>query len=141
LRLTGWVKNQSISARLDEGDPWAKGLRYPGPVPSEDAVNKLDLISSADGRRWTAATDSLVRSETWTHVQGYVREAETVAGWRLSGNRQFLKRFLDAYPHDRLVMSVSVHRQRSRRRSDDFESWSPYVRYYLMGADGVAHTL
>jgi len=31
LKLAGWVKNESMSARLDEGDPWARGLRYPGP--------------------------------------------------------------------------------------------------------------
>jgi hypothetical protein len=142
LKLAGWVKNESMSARLDEGDPWARGLRYPGPGPSEDAVSKLDLIGSADGRRWSSGTDGLIRSETWTHVQGYGREEETVAGWRLSGNRPFLKRLLDGYPHDRLVLSVSVRRRRPRQQRDDFESYrSPYVRYYLMGADGVAHTL
>jgi hypothetical protein len=142
LRLMGWVSSQSTSARLDEGDPWAKGLRYPGPSPSEDAVSKLDLIGSPDGRRWTAGTDVLIRSETWTHVRGYGREEETVAGWRLSGNRSFLRRLLDGYPRDRLVLSVSVRRRRPRQQRDDFESYrSPYVRYYLMGADGVAHTL
>jgi hypothetical protein len=142
LRLMGWVSNQSTSARLDEGDPWAKGLRYPGPAPCEDAVSKLDLIGSPDGRRWTAGTDGVIRSETWTHVRGYGREEETVAGWRLSGNRPFLKRLLDGYPHDRLMLSVSVRRRRLRQQRDDLESYrSPYVRYYLMGADGVAHTL
>jgi hypothetical protein len=142
LRLTGWVQNQGVSARLDEGDPWGKALRYPGPAPSEDAVNKLGLTASADGRRWTVGTDALIRSETWTHVRGYGREEETVAGWRLSGNRRFLKRLLDGYPDDRLVLSVSVRRRRPRHGNDDFESYrSLYVRYYLMGADGVAHTL
>jgi hypothetical protein len=142
LRLMGWVSDQSISARLDEGDSWAKGLRYPGPAPCENAVSKLDLTGSADGRRWTDAAGGLIRSETWTHVQGYGREEETVAGWRLSGNRHFLKRLLDGYPNDRLVLSVSVRRRRPSHRSDDFESYRfPYVRYYLMGADGVAHTL
>lgn len=142
LRLTGWVQDQGVSARLDEGDPWGKALRYPGPAPSEDAVNKLGLTASADGRRWTVGTDALMRSETWTHVRGYGREEETVAGWRLSGNRRFLKRLLDGYPDDRVVLSVSVRRRRPRHGNDDFESHrSLYVRYYLMGADGVAHTL
>lgn len=142
FRLKGWVKNQSTSARLDEGDPWGRGLRYPGPGPSEDTVKKLDLIGSADGRRWTGGSDALIRSQTWTHTRGYGREAETVSGWRLSGNVHFLKRLLDGFPNDRLVLSVSIRRSRPRHRDDDFESYrSPYVRYYLMGADGVAHML
>jgi hypothetical protein len=49
---------------------------------------------------------------------------------------------LDGYPDQRLVLSVSVCRRRPGRQRDDFESYrSPYVRYYLIGADGVAHTL
>lgn len=142
LKLTSWVSDRSISARLDEGDPWSRGLQYPGPTPSHDATARLGLNSSADGRTWTAGPDCLLRRETWTHIQGYGREAETVAGSRLSATRGFLKRLLESYPSDRPVLSVSVRRRRSGRRSGDPETYrSLYVRYYLMGADGVAHSL
>ncbi len=142
LKLTAWVKERSMSARLDEGDTWARGRHYPGPTPSEEAVERLDLIRSADGRKWSSGTGGVLRSETWTHVRGYGRDKETVAGSRLSGNRPFVKLLHDSYPDERLVLSVSIRRRLPRQQRDDYESYrAQYVRYYLMGADGVAHTL
>lgn len=144
LRLTGWVVDEGVAARLDSGDPWAESLHYPGPAPSNDTIAKLGLAASADGRAWLAAgDDGLLRSETWTHIQGYGREAETIPGWRFSGDQRFLKRLLDAHPEDRLLLSVEIRRRPPRRSSkDEFEPYRwLYARYYLMGDDGVAHTL
>lgn len=144
LKLRGWVMNEHVSARIDESDPWAVGLHYPGPAPSMEMIAKIGLAASADGRTWSAGTDGLLRSETWTCVQGYGREMETISGWRLSGDKGFLKRLLDANSEDRLIMSVEVQRQPPRwgRDKDEFELYPwPYVRYYLMGDDGVAHAL
>lgn len=144
LKLRGWVIDEHISARIDRSDPWAEDLRYPGPSPSEDTIAKLGLALSEDGRIWTVESDSLLRSETWTHIRGYGREAETIPGWRLSGNQSFLERLLDAHPDDRLLLSVEVERRPPRYGVDknEFESYPwPYARYYLMEKDGVAHAL
>jgi hypothetical protein len=144
LKLRGWVSNKNIPARLDEGDPWAEGLDYPGPGPSEDTISKLGLSASSDGRTWTAGTEGLIRSETWTHTQGYERETETISGWRLSGNVSFLKRLLDAHPESCLLLGVEVRRRPPRHRGNEpeFEPYpQPYGRYYLMEEDGVAHAL
>lgn len=144
LRLEGWVMNDRISARLDEGDPWAAKVYYPGPRPSTGTLATVGLAASADGRRWSAGSDDWLRSETWTLNRGYGREAETICGWRLSGNAAFLQRLFAAYPEERLVVSVAVERTPPRygRDQDEFDSYpAPYTRYYLIGADGVAHAL
>jgi hypothetical protein len=143
LKLTGWVMNDRISARLDEGDPWAEDLYYPGPRPSADAIARLGLKGSVGRRRWTAGLHDWLRSETWTQTRGYGREAETITGWRLSGNRGFLQSLFHAYSEDRLVVSVTVRRRPPRHaRGDEFNSYpEPYIRYYLIGADGVPQAL
>lgn len=144
LKLTGWVTSGSVAARLDESDPWAEGITYPGPAPADDMIEKLALAESAHGGTWSLKPDGLLRSETWTHTQGYAREAETVPGSRLSGDRVFVKRMLEVHPEDRLLLSVEVRRWPPRHRRDQkgFQSYLlPYARYYLMGADGVAHAL
>lgn len=144
LRLLGWVMSASEAARLDEDDPWAAKLRYPGPIPSASTVETLGLISSSDGRRWTTGPDALLRSESWSNIVGSGREKETVTGMRLSGNLEFIKVLLRKHPRDCLVLSVSVRRRPPRDRGDSekFEPYPlPYVRYYLMDTDGIARPL
>jgi hypothetical protein len=144
LKLSGWVTDEHVSARLDKGDPWAEDVYYPGPVPSEDSTAKLGLSASADGRVWTTGTEGFVRSETWTHTQGYGRDMETIAGSRLSGNAAFVKRLFEVYPDSCLLLCVQVRRRPPRNRGGEpeFEQYpQPYARYYLMGGDGVAHAL
>ncbi len=141
LRLSGWVLSTDWSTRLDEEDPWASKLRYPGPIPSESIVEKLALTPSTDGRRWTAEPDVLLRSESWSQVVSVGREKEFVSGTRLSGNREFIRHLLERYPQDCLVVSVSVRRIPPRDRRDNEEAapypW-PYVRYYLLDSDEIA---
>ena len=144
LELRGWVTDEQIPARLDEQDPWADGLRYPGPAPSDETTAKIGLSASANGRTWTVGTDGMIRGETWTLLRGYGREAEMISGSRLSGNEGFLKGLLHAYPEDLLILSVEVSRRPTRYGSDrdEVERYpGPYARYYLLGADCVAHAL
>jgi hypothetical protein len=144
LKLSGWVTDEHISAQLDEGDPWAEGMNYPGPVPSADMIAKLYLSASTDGRIWTAGTEGLLRSEIWTHAQGSGTESVRVSGCRLSGNQTFLRRLLEAYPESCVLLAVQVRRQPPRNRAGEpeFEPYpQPYALYYLLEADGVAHAL
>ena len=146
LRVVGWVTDHSIGARLDEHDPWSEGLGYPGPAPSNGMIQAMGLVASADRRTWTAGTEGMLRSETWTAIHGYSREAETISGSRLSADQGFLRRLLDVHPDERLIVSVEVHRFSTR----DSSNWNGdelgrhralYARYYLIGGDGVAHSL
>ncbi|WP_286902711.1 NACHT domain-containing protein [Vreelandella sedimenti] len=144
LKLKAWVTDESDPARLDEGDPWAKSLHFPGPRPSDDEIKKMGLVASEDGRTWRSGIECLLRSETWTRTQGYGQEMETIPGWRLSGNRGFLKRLLNAHPDYCLILSVEIRRRPPRhdRGNDEFGRYpQPYARYYLMEEDGVPHAL
>ena len=140
----GGLTGEHVSAQLDKNDPWAEGLYYPGPVPSAATIARLGLSGSTDGRTWAVGTAGLLRSETWTRIQGYGRESETVPGSRLSGDQGFIKHLLDADREYRLLLSVEIRRRSPRYSSDqdEFEPYPwPYARYYLMEDDGVAHAL
>lgn len=144
FRLAGWLSNENESAALDEYDPWADRLDYPGPRPAQSIVERLGLNGDTDGRLWVSASGAILRSESWTRVVGFGREEENVPGNRLSCDRSFLLELLKAHPHDCLVLSVSVRRKPPRSSSDknEFEPYPwPYVRYYLLGDDGIARSL
>lgn len=102
------------------------------------------LTSADDARRWVTKSGAHVRSEIWTHSNGYGREKETIPGNRLSADRAFLKELLTANPEHWLVVSLSMRRRGSRYSSSDEDLSSyvpPYVRYYLIKEDGIARTL
>ncbi|WP_026036035.1 AVAST type 3 anti-phage nuclease/ATPase Avs3a [Cupriavidus sp. BIS7] len=144
FRLTGWLLSENESAALDEYDPWADRLDYPGPRPDPSIVERLCLNGDAGGRLWASASGAILRSESWTRVVGLGREEENVPGNRLSCDHGFLLELLKAHPHDCLVLSVSVRRKPPRSSSDknEFEPYPwPYVRYYLLGDDGIARSL
>ena len=144
FRLVGWVASRNAQFGIDEYDPWGEKLEYPGPRPDISIVDRLGLTPYDDGRRWVTASGSILRSETWTHIVGYGRERDTVSGTRLSGTRSFLHELLKAHPRDYLLLSVSVRRRPTRYNSggDEFEPYPwPYVRYYLIGEDGIARSL
>ncbi len=146
LKLRGWVSDEDGFSRLDERDPWATGLSYPCLAPCSDTIAQLGLIQQPRDRTWIGGSlsDALLRSETWTVVQGYGREAETLPGETLSGDGAFVAQLLAAHPEDCLVLSVELRRSPPRyARDKDEHSTYPqrHTRYYLMGADGVAHAL
>jgi hypothetical protein len=144
FRMTAWLTTAGASVGLDKYDPWGEKLDYPGARPDPAVVERLSLTSFDDGRRWLTPNGSVLRTETWTRVVGQGQEQEVVAGTRLSAERRFLLDFLKAHPSSRLVVSVSVRRQPTRSRSDedDFDGYAwPYVRYYLIGEDGIARSL
>lgn len=142
--LKGWVVQDGSTARLDEYDPWAVGMRYPAIVPCFQTITDLALDPSVDGRRWSSEFGGHLRSETWTHVVGYGREQDTIAGTRLSGNTELVQLLLQQYPDDCLLISVSVQRLPSRdsSKNDGVELYPhPYVRYYLMDSDATSRPL
>lgn len=144
MKLRGWIADEDASDGFNEGDPWAKGLLYPGPAPSEDTIARLKLIRRSDGRVWTSISDGLLRRETWTHTQGYGQKTTTISGSRLSSNRELLKCLLDEQSDVCLILSVEIKRRPPEdiTGEDGLSIYSqPYVRYYLMGVDGVAHSL
>lgn len=144
FKLRGWVIDEAAPPGLDRGDPWSENLEYPGPAPSESLIRRLGLEASNNGSIWKAKNASILRSETWIRKQGYGLDEETVPGARLCANREFLRELLAAHTDDALIISVSVRRLPPKYGPDRdlFEPYPwPYVRYYLMEDDGVAHAL
>ncbi len=139
-----WISDQGESYGIDEYDPWGERVRVPGDEPNAATISAMGLTSVDHARRWVTKSGAQVRSETWTHSNGYGREKETIPGTRLSADRAFLTELLAANPEHWLVVSLSLHRRGSRYSSNDEESSSyppPYVRYYLIEEDGIARTL
>lgn len=139
--LRGWILDDNVCSHIDEFDPWATNLKYPGPVPSEE-ITCLKL--STDGRFWYIGKNGFIRSETWIEPQGYGREEESVPGTRLSCNSDFITEFFNNYPDDCLVISVAVRRSVPKylEIGKDYLSYvQPYVRFYLMERDGAIRTL
>ncbi|PTT83699.1 hypothetical protein DBR42_15815, partial [Pelomonas sp. HMWF004] len=144
FQLRGWVQSRSLAPGLDEYDPWGERLNFPGPRPDATIIAALHLNSADDGRRWLTPMGAGLRAETWTRIAGLGRESEVVPGTRLSCDRSFLVELLKAHPDSWLVLSVSVRRRPTRGNTgeDEYETYVwPYLRYYLIGDDGIARSL
>ena len=107
-KLTGWVDDIGLPRRLDEFDPWSGDLRYPAAVPNAIVRDALALTGDADGRNWRGECGERLRSESWSTVQGYGREQESVAHWRLSGNGPFAAALLEANPGTVMILRVAI---------------------------------
>ena len=144
FNLHRWISDRGESYGIDDYDPWGERVRVPGDEPNAATISAMGLTSVDDVRRWVTKSGAHVRSETWTHSNGYGREKETIPGTRLSAERAFLKELLTANPEHWLVVSLSLRRRGSRYSSSNDELSSyvpPYVRYYLIKEDGIARTL
>ncbi|QYJ75319.1 hypothetical protein [Shewanella sp. FJAT-52076] len=144
LTLKGWVFDDDVYARLDEYDPWSTNLAYPGPMPSAEVSELMNLNASADGRRWWAGKDGLLRSQSWIEAYGYGRDEEMVGSTSLSASPEFIEELLTAYPTECLIISVAVSRTVPKYEESSEERMSyhqPYVRFYLMEKDGVAKSI
>jgi hypothetical protein len=144
LIMTGWILDRADALGLDEQDPWASRMHYPCPSPSNEVVSRLGLSQSPDGRLWFVnGTETYTRGETWTQVQGYGREQETVPGYRLSASTEFIKHLLAVYADMALIVRVAVRRDSRRLAAEEHGDVypSPYVRYFKIGEDGVAESL
>lgn len=142
--LFGWVADHSYGSGLDEEDPWAEGLHFPGPAPANDIIGKLALEQDADARWWRSPDGATLLSETWTTTEDHGRDETTVSSWRLSGDKASVAALLQAHPGHCLILTVGMRRDLPdyARRNGEFVEypWS-YMRSYLMRSDGVATPL
>lgn len=142
--LRKWTSDRGESSGVDEYDPWGERLRVPGDEPNAATVVAMGLKSVDDGRIWTTKSGARLRSETWTQVNGYGREKDTIPGTRLSADRTFVKELLAANPGLCLVVGLSLQRRGTRDSSDNDEFSlypPPYNRFYLIDEDGIHRTL
>jgi|LNAP01.1.fsa_nt_gb hypothetical protein len=142
FRISAWVTDENLSAQLDEYDPWAAKMDYPGPQPLPHIISELGLTACPDLRRWRSPSGALLRSESWTRSVGYGRDHDHLSGTRLSCDSSFLGELLQAHPHEQLLICVSVRRVPPRDNEAQFEPYPwPYEHYYLIGNDEITRTL
>lgn len=142
--LVGWVEDHTREVRLDESDPWAEAVRFPGPRLSEVVAAQLNAEAlDPDGRAWRVGREGRLWSEVWTRTEGSPGEESTTSGWRLTANREALAAVAEAAPDKRLIVSVEVRRRPPRSsRNDVFEPYPwPYIRYFLVDPDGETRSL
>ncbi|WAH55919.1 NACHT domain-containing protein [Pseudomonas silvicola] len=139
LAITLWVEEEGGALGLDEYDPWAAGLSYPGPGPTMSTVGTLGLTTDADNRLWQTPTGAMLRSEVWATAVGFDRDEEYISGTRLSVDASFMAELLAAYPNDCLLIRTSVRRRlpgHDRTSAYEPRPW-PYERYFLVENDGI----
>ncbi|WP_110674237.1 AVAST type 3 anti-phage nuclease/ATPase Avs3a [Salinicola sp. RZ23] len=144
LRLLGWVKSSSDSMNLDEYDPWAGEVAYPGPQPCQVILNALNAVTDPDARSWTLPDGGWARSESWSRITGYREKRDFLTGTRLSADNKFIHALLGGHPYTSLVVCVKVRRKPPKRKNgkDDYSFYNyPYNRYYLIGHDGITRSL
>lgn len=143
LKLSGWISDPSPSKWLDDRDGWAgECLAWPGPRPGQAIVRDHGLVGDIEGRLWRSGHDVAFRAESWADVSGWGRDRVSRPGDRLTVDRGFLKRVLEARGED-LIVAVQIRRSIERpsyARDRDDESiaypW-PYLRVYLVSPDGI----
>lgn len=144
LRLIGWVTTWNDSMKLDEYDPWAFKVSSPGPRPCSAVLDALGATTDLDARSWTLPSGGTLRSETWSSSVGYGNERDVLTGNRLSADDDFIHALLTGRREDCLIVSVAVRRKPPKGQGGDDEyayyNW-PYIRFYLIGTDGIARSL
>ncbi|ONM42921.1 hypothetical protein BXT89_15375 [Halopseudomonas pachastrellae] len=144
ISLRGWVSAESHSLSLDEHDPWAGRLNYPGPRPCDEILNALNTVTDPDTRSWTLPEGGKARSESWSRRTGYGEERDILTGTRLSVDDRFIRSLLDRHPNTSMVVCVMIRRKppKDEAAKDDYYFYNyPYNRYYLIGHDGIARSL
>lgn len=144
LKLHGWLSCNYKETHLDDYDPWGEGVRCPRAAPSAGAVSRLKLTPRDGGIVWRSLLGGDLRSELWSVTHGHGRSRDIVSGERCSVDASLLRALLEAYPNYLLIVSVSIRRDPSYDDHSDGVARtysSPYLRYYLIGVDGVATPL
>lgn len=146
-QLKGWVKDEQISAELDEYDPWSKNIEYPPLAPADFVLGHVELEADSELRYWRAPDkkggEILICSEIWGAWSK--RESELDHGRRLRASPEFLSNFLSKTKMD-LIIEVSIGRKIRRehyetRNEKEIEDVEPYIRFYLLRANGKLDTL
>jgi hypothetical protein len=142
-KIHGWVVIDSVELCLDQYDPWAQGLHFPGPSPSKETVTKLGLVPHDDGNKWRNSIGGEIHAEIWTQLTTISNSEESVPGNWLIANPSLVQQLLRAHPDCLMILSVEINRRPSEHERDSDGSVrypKSYTRYYLMGAYGVTCT-
>jgi hypothetical protein len=141
FQLKGWLTEVSGYTRLDEYDPWAGAIRYPPPAPAAYVIERFDLNSDVERRRWFVDGVDVAWAQTWGHFHDKDEdESSHESGARFQASLAFMKSLLQEVKMD-LIVAVEINRRRRRARWEkDNDEHTGYVlpsaRLFLLKCDG-----
>lgn len=144
FNLKGWIKDESISKRLDEYDPYADNIDYPPYKIGDDFVNKLGLTVDDNTKVWYLPKSSCLalQCEIWSSHRDDRNENPNQSGKRLKASLQFLKHMCSTLNCD-LILEVSIKREinyKYRSREDKYEYSKPIHKLFILSSDGELRT-
>jgi hypothetical protein len=145
--LKAWVSNLQGDLKVDGKDPWAAGIDYPPPSPTQVVRDRLRLSSPDEGRSWVVngGCDPLFTAQAWAKPKSRHDEYSPPHGNRLQINRRRLAPVLKKLGLD-MILQVQVNRkarQSSYGRSaegDMIEYPNAYFMTYLFRQGGTVET-
>jgi hypothetical protein len=147
FRLKGWIVHRSQDRGVDREDPWAGGISYPAPRPSQEVVKTMNLRADREHRNWRAdeAEPTAVTAETWETFREKDDEASEERGSRIQASLDFIGQLLCKFGMD-MIVEVEIKRRRSfsryeSRNDDDIKPFPPSTRIFLIKADGRIRTV
>jgi GTPase SAR1 family protein len=144
FELKGWIKDESVSKRLDEYDPYADNVDYPPFVIGDDIVDRLSLSVDGNGKIWYSPKSSYpaLKCAIWSSHRDDRDENPNQAGKRLKASLQFLKHMCSTLNCD-LILEVGIKREinyKYRSREDKYEYSKPIHKLFILSSDGELRT-
>ncbi|MGF7230370.1 hypothetical protein [Arachidicoccus sp.] len=144
FELKGWIKDESVSKRLDEYDPYADNLDYPYYVIGDDIVSRLNLSVEGDGKVWylPESCDPTLKCEIWSSHRGDRDESPSQAGKRLKASLQFLKHMCSTLNCD-VILKIGISREinyKYRSKEDKYEYSKPIHKLFILSSNGELKT-
>ncbi|MEL1240381.1 P-loop domain-containing protein [Flavobacterium flavipallidum] len=142
--LKGWIKDESISKRLDKYDPYADNVDYPPYIVGADIMSRLNLSLGNDGKFWYLPTLSFpaLQCEIWSSHRSDRDENPDQAGKQLKASLQFLKHMCSTLNCD-MIFEVSIKREinyKYRSQKDKYEYSKPIHKLFILSSDGELRT-
>lgn len=147
FRLKGWIIDRTHDTGIDGKDPWAGGISYPAPAPSQDVIEAMNLTSDREHRSWRQgeAAPIVMTAETWGTYREKDDDAREQRGDRVQVSTQFVGELLRRFEMD-MIVEVEIKRQRSysryeSRNDDEIKPVPPSTRVFLVKSDGRFRTI
>lgn len=135
--VDGWIYEAAVSPEIDEHDPFAGKLQWPGPRPSDKTIELMGLTADDEGREWSNDTGVGLRALLYGDRSGNRDWDLRDYGDILTATPEFLKAFLQKQGRD-LILDVSITRQWGSREEENTVDYAyrSYFKIYLLRQDG-----
>lgn len=143
FELTGWIHYpDGASKGLDEYDPHARKVSWPGPRPGRLVRRLWKLTPDFEQRAWSLKNRPVFQSVVWGNDHDNRHRAEGSSGNSLIVDLDFLLKVLRRLGKD-LIITVEMHRNNGESEKDAFRDYRHqfYTRLYVLRQDGKLHTL